>query len=228
MEDKLRIGGITPLTSVDYPGELAAVVFCQGCPWRCRYCHNGGLLPSRTDHPIPWHDLHEFLRRRRGLLDAVVFSGGEPTLQRALPDALREVRLMGYKTGLHTAGIYPQALRSLLHLVDWVGLDIKSTESGYPTITGIEGSGEQAWESARLLINSGLRHEIRITVHPRLLPVEQLSSVIARLTHMGAESIVLQSCHTEHTLSPELESCSPEDFDYCHPWVHEGQISLRR
>ena len=90
--DRIRIGGFTPLTSIDYPGELAAVLFCLGCPWRCAYCQNPELILQRSSRQIPWGDILSFLERRRGLLDAVVFSGGEPTLQGGLVDALRQVR----------------------------------------------------------------------------------------------------------------------------------------
>ena len=117
----LRVGGLTPLSTTDWPGMLAAVVFCQGCPWRCGYCHNPDLIPARGDHEIPWEDVLAFLRRRQGLLDGVVFSGGEPTAQAGLADAMREVRALGFKIGLHTGGMYPQRLAAVLPLVDWVG-----------------------------------------------------------------------------------------------------------
>ena len=84
----LRLGGLTPLTTIDFPGRLAAVLYCQGCPWRCTYCHNTELLDAATPPALPWPDALAFLHRRRGLLDGVVFSGGEPTLQAALADAL--------------------------------------------------------------------------------------------------------------------------------------------
>ena len=84
----LRLGGLTPLTTIDFPGRLAAVLYCQGCPWRCTYCHNTELLDAATPPALPWPDALAFLHRRRGLLDGVVFSGGEPTLQAALVDAL--------------------------------------------------------------------------------------------------------------------------------------------
>ena len=87
----LQVGGLVPLSTADYPDHLAAVVFCQGCPWRCPYCHNPHLLPRRSDAPIDWADVLAFLERRRGLLEAVVFSGGEPTLQPALADAIRSM-----------------------------------------------------------------------------------------------------------------------------------------
>ena len=88
----LRVGGLTRLSASDYPGKLAAVVFCQGCAWRCSYCHNRGLLPFRKS-PFPgeiaWAEVLAFLEKRRGLLDAVVFSGGEPTMQPGLAAAMR-------------------------------------------------------------------------------------------------------------------------------------------
>jgi pyruvate formate lyase activating enzyme len=200
----LRIGGLVPLTSIDFPGELAAVVFCQGCPWRCRYCQNSGLLPTRrTDH-IPWQQVEALLRRRRGLLDAVVFSGGEPSLQPGLGDALARVRTLGYRTGLHTAGIYPRRLPDLFPHLDWVGLDIKASESTYGALTRVPGSGTAAWESARLLIESDLDYEIRITLHPALVPPQEATQVLWRLTGMGARRIVLQTCETAHALDPPL------------------------
>ncbi|WP_295886335.1 anaerobic ribonucleoside-triphosphate reductase activating protein, partial [uncultured Thiohalocapsa sp.] len=102
--DQLRLGGLTPLTSLDYPGELAAVVYCRGCPWRCPYCHNADLQDAHGPSEPTWPEVLDFLARRRGLLDAVVFSGGEPTAQRALGAAMAEVRAMGFKVGLHTGG----------------------------------------------------------------------------------------------------------------------------
>ena len=94
----MRIGGLTPLTTIDYPGELAAVVFCQGCPWRCPYCHNPHLQPGTGSSSIAWPEVLGFLERRRGLLDAVVFSGGEPTLHKDLSLALASVRAIRLKT----------------------------------------------------------------------------------------------------------------------------------
>lgn len=94
----LIIGGLTPFTTIDFPGKLAAVIFCQGCPWRCGYCHNRHLLDAGQPGTVPWHEVIRFLEQRRGLLDAVVFSGGEPTLQTRLPDAVAAVRRMGFLT----------------------------------------------------------------------------------------------------------------------------------
>jgi pyruvate formate lyase activating enzyme len=207
----LRVGGLTPLSTIDYPGQLSAVVFCQGCPWRCRYCHNPGLLSSQGAGGLPWSDLLGFLERRRGLLDAVVFSGGEPTLQVGLAGALAQVRAMGFRIGLHTAGAYPQRLERLLALIDWVGLDIKAAASSYAALTGVPGSGEAAWESAGRLIASGIDHEIRITAHPALLPAADLEGLICRLERMGVRRILVQPCRTESVLDPALGGMGPPD-----------------
>lgn len=202
--NELQVGGITPLTTIDFPGELAAVVFCQGCPWKCRYCQNTHLLPRGLHGAIPWQDVLDLLERRSGLLDAVVFSGGEPTLQRGLPVAVAEARSMGFKIGLHTAGCYPERLDELLPAVDWVGLDIKALPEDYPALTGVTGSGERALDSLDFLVESGVEHEVRVTVHDALLPNDRLRQLLNLLADHGARNVMLQRCRTDHLLDPSL------------------------
>lgn len=198
--EALRVGGLEPLTSIDYPGELAAVVFTQGCPWRCVYCHNPSLLPARGESDIPWSQVVEFLRSRRGLLDAVVFSGGEPCSQPALPQAIEQARELGFKIGLHSAGIYPRKLAKLLPLIDWIGLDVKARQADYRLITQTRDSGEAAWRSAELVLASGVAHQFRITAHPSWLADSDAQWIKERLLAMGAESVVIQQGRlaTEH------------------------------
>jgi pyruvate formate lyase activating enzyme len=203
--DELRVGGLTALTTIDYPGELAAVVYCQGCPWRCRYCQNGHLLDPTDGDLIPWSDVAGFLQARRGLLDAVVFSGGEPTAQVALADALAEVRALGFKTGLHTGGPYPQRLQSLLALLDWIALDIKALPEDYPLVTGVPGSGEKAWRSLELLLAAGADLEVRTTPMPGLDDRDYLGRLMQRLAAAGVTDYALQAYRPEHRLDPELE-----------------------
>jgi pyruvate formate lyase activating enzyme len=193
----LRIGGLTPLSTTDWPGMLAAVVFCQGCPWRCGYCHNPDLIPARGDNEIPWEDVLAFLHRRQGLLDGVVFSGGEPTLQAALPDAMREVRALGFRIGLHTGGAYPQRLAAVLPLVDWVGFDVKAPFADYPRITGAAGSGGPALAGLQLVLASGVEHEIRTTVHPALLADADLADVAHELAERGVKRYVIQAFRSQ-------------------------------
>ena len=188
----LHIGGLTTLTSTDYPGYLAAVIFCQGCPWRCGYCHNPHLIPRHGDQPLEWSAVMSFLRRRQGLLDAVVFSGGEPTLQNDLQSAIDEVRDLGFKIGLHTGGTYPSRLKELLPSLDWVGMDIKASRADYVKVTSTPESGEKAWESAGLLLESGIPHEFRTTVHPLYHTPDSLLRLAGELRDLGAKHYVLQ------------------------------------
>ncbi|HMA30870.1 MAG TPA: anaerobic ribonucleoside-triphosphate reductase activating protein [Casimicrobiaceae bacterium] len=190
---ELSVGGLTPLSSTDWPGELCAVVFCQGCPWRCGYCHNPALLPARRDGGIAWADIEAFLARRRGLLDGVVFSGGEPLAQPGLAAAMASARAQGFRVGLHTGGAYPRRFAQVLPLLDWVGFDIKAPFDEYPLVTAVPGSGDQALASARLLIESGVDCEFRTTVHPRQLSPAAIERLAAGLAGLGARRYVLQA-----------------------------------
>lgn len=193
----LRIGGVTPLSSTDWPGMLSAVVFCQGCPWHCGYCHNPALIPPRGGHEIAWADVMAFLQRRRGLLDAVVFSGGEPTVQSALPEAMREVRALGFKVGLHTGGMYPKKLEAVLPLVDWVGFDVKAPFDEYHRITGVDGSGNPAAASLQQVLASGVAHEVRTTVHPLLLDDADVAALAQDLAARGVKHYVIQAFRSQ-------------------------------
>jgi anaerobic ribonucleoside-triphosphate reductase activating protein len=206
VQRELQVGGLTPFTSIDYPGQLSAVVFVQGCPWRCGYCHNPHLQPRGQASGLRWSEVLEFLRRRAGLLDAVVFSGGEPTVDPALPDAIADVRALGFKVGLHSAGIYPRRLQAVLPLVDWVGLDIKAplgSDAGLARVTGQGGSGGASAvrrSLAAVLQQSrtrGLAFECRTTVHPALLDDAALRNVADDMAAVGVAHWVLQIVRTQ-------------------------------
>lgn len=200
----LQVGGLTPFTTIDYPGRLAAVVFVQGCPWRCGYCHNPHLQPRGTGAGPRWSEILAFLRRRAGLLDAVVFSGGEPTLDPALPRAIAEVRALGFEVGLHSAGIYPQRLQAVLPLVDWVGLDIKApldADTRHAGVSGVRGSAAPVRRSLAALLQharaSGLPFECRTTAHPALLDDAALRAVADDMAAAGVTHWVLQIFRTQ-------------------------------
>jgi pyruvate formate lyase activating enzyme len=201
------VGGLTPLTTVDWPGQLAAVVFTRGCPWRCAYCHNQDLQ-QRSGLSHPWIEVLAFLGSRQGLLDGVVFSGGEPLLQPGLADALREVRALGFATALHTGGDRPQRLEALLAegLLDWVGFDIKAPRADYDALTGCPGSGERAHRSLRLLVSSGVPYELRTTVRRDLLPLPRLLALAREVGRAGAGNLVLQPYRDlERRVDPEAQ-----------------------
>jgi anaerobic ribonucleoside-triphosphate reductase activating protein len=207
--DTLRVAGLTRLSTTDFPGRLAAVVFVQGCAWRCRYCHNPEIQ-SRLEAPaISWHGVLDFLDHRKGLLDGVVFCGGEPTVDRHLGSAINDVRERGFKVGLHTAGIYPDRLRKLLPKLDWVGFDVKAPFDDYVHTTGVSGSGERARESLDHLLASGVAHEVRTTRHPSLLSSGNLISMATALRQRGVEKFSLQEFRPNGCTDERLDACPP-------------------
>lgn len=189
----LKVGGITPFTATDYPGKLAAVVFVQGCPWQCGYCHNPHLQLRLQKSPLQWSRVLGLLEKRIGLIDAVVFSGGEPTIDPLLPQAIADVRKLGFGIGLHSGGIYPKQLQAVLPLVDWIGLDIKAPFDRYERITGVADSGQSARASAEAVLASGVRHEFRTTVHQSLLSEAEVEELARDLAAMGVQNYALQS-----------------------------------
>lgn len=191
---KLQVGGFVPFTTVDYPGKLSAVVFCQGCPWCCTYCHNAHLQPFGAGS-VPWKDVLAQVERRRGFLDAVVFSGGDPTAQTALGDAVRDIKHLGFLVGIHTAGMYPSRLAALLPEVDWVGFDVKAPfDRRYDILTQTAGAAEVAAESLQLLIASGVDYQIRTTLDPRHLDEPARESLARQLHARGARPTTWQNC----------------------------------
>ncbi|MFE3554848.1 anaerobic ribonucleoside-triphosphate reductase activating protein [Streptomyces sp. NPDC059193] len=190
----IRIGGWSRLSTCDWPGKLVTTVFCQGCPWRCGYCHNPELLDPRGPTEVRWETVTAHLERRRGLLDGVVFSGGEPLLQPNLVEAMRAVRALGHGVGLHTGGGYPRRFAQVLDegLVDWVGFDIKAAPESYARVTGVRGSAKPALRSLRLLLDAGVPHQLRTTVDPALLDDGDVADLESWLAGHGHHDHVRQ------------------------------------
>jgi len=217
------VAGITPFTTIDFPGRLAGVFYLQGCPWRCRYCCNSEFwaLPMFLDaaslateelprhNPlVPLEKILHFLNARQGHLEGIVFSGGEPTLHERLPVWMRAVKSMGYQIGLHTAGCCPERLCEVLPFCDWVGMDIKAPFDLYEKITLVPGSGEVARQSAKILMDSRVPHEFRTTVHPDLLSEAEILVMVRDLVSMGSKCHVLQVFRPDHCPDKELKSSS--------------------
>ena len=159
-ERNVRICGLQKLSMVDYPGKLAATVFTGGCNLRCPFCHNALLVTRLAESPaLTEQDVLNFLSTRRGLLDGVVLSGGEPLLHPGAADFLAAVRDMGFAVKLDTNGFYPQALKEILDrgLADYVAMDIKNCPARYGETCGVPGlDAGPVEESLRLLIGSGV------------------------------------------------------------------------
>ncbi len=188
----LRIGGIAPFSTVDWPGKLACVAFLAGCPWRCPYCQNATLWSLEAGE-LTEKDLFSLLEARRGLLDGVVFSGGEPLAQAEIIDAMRKAREMGFAIGLHTCGAFPERLKEALPYLDWVGLDVKAPWDTYDRATRAALTGEKAKTCLDMLLKAGISLETRTTWHPALLSVEDIATIGHDLAARGVRNWAVQA-----------------------------------
>jgi pyruvate formate lyase activating enzyme len=181
----MNIGGFQSYSLCDFPGKVSAVIFIQGCNFRCPYCHNQSLLPSRAsaDHLIPAPSILERLEHRRDVIDGVVLCGGEPTLQTDLPEFTEEICRMGYAVKLDTNGSRPHMMKRLLDagLLDYVAMDIKAPWTKYALLAGNKVAIDDLQASIRLLNSSGVEHEYRTTFIRELLTQKDMEDIKALL-----------------------------------------------
>lgn len=182
----MRIGGLEKLSLIDYPGELSAVVFTIGCTFRCPFCYNPMLVlsspedrhgnssllegtePEKGHTQIKEDDLFLFLESRSGKLDAVVITGGEPTMHSDLPEFIKKIKKLGLKVKLDTNGTNPEMLKNILaeNLVDYLAMDLKAAPADYERTTGTVYDFNKIKQSVKLIMESGLPYEFRTTCVP--------------------------------------------------------------
>ncbi|MFG6158812.1 anaerobic ribonucleoside-triphosphate reductase activating protein [Halomonas sp. 1390] len=204
---RLPVASLTALSTTDFPGRRAAVIHLQGCPLQCGYCEVSEMAVPRRGDPGEWPAMHAFLMARTEGLDAVVFSGGEPTLHADLPRAVKQARALGLAVGLQTAGPYPERLADLLPRLDWVALDIKGRGRDVDRICGRRGIWQPLARSLSLLLEGATPFECRTTVHWRDFSLDDLERLAMTLADCGVRHYALQLAR--------LERC--RDPDYCLP-----------
>ena len=178
----MKLGGLVKFTLIDFPGTPAAIVFTQGCNFRCRYCHNPELVyPHLFTPSMPQEEVMAFLQRRRGTLEGVVVSGGEPTLQEDLIRFMTDVKALGYKTKLDTNGTRPEVLKELIDkkLVDFIAMDLKAPLDKYALITGVEANSTVIRQSMDLILKSGLGYQFRTTYDKEVLDDNDIAAISA-------------------------------------------------
>jgi len=187
----MKIGGFQRFSLIDYPGKISAIIFTQGCNFRCPYCHNPELVDPKLFTSALDEDLiFSFLRKRVGKLDGVVITGGEPLLQHDLIEFIKKVKEMGYLVKLDTNGSYPEKLERLLDLIDYIAMDIKAPLEKYHDVVRADVCTEKIMESITMILNGNIDYEFRTTVVKDLLTEDDLIC-IAKLIR-GAKRYVLQ------------------------------------
>jgi len=204
------IGGLQPSSFVDYPGELAAVVFTHGCNLACGYCHNPQLVRGRPAQVLAVDEVLRWLEQRQGLLGAVVITGGEPTLQSGLDEFCLALRQQGFRVKLDTNGTRPEVLGHLLGqgLIDHVAMDLKDEPEGYAVLTGIQPGPAVLREAIATILAASCGHEFRTTVvHPRHDRARLLR--MAELLR-GAQQWWLQRYRPDCRLDPGFDGQPPD------------------
>lgn len=230
------IGGLQKFSLLDYPGNISAIIFTQGCNFRCQYCYNpmlvwpdfsrvGGLKDNSSDlneeekkgHSlIKENDLFVFLKKRFGKLDAVVITGGEPTIHSDLPEFIRKIKKMGYKIKLDTNGTNPEMIDKLIKgkLVDYLAMDVKAPEEKYNKIVGVKPDLNKIKKSIKIIMESKLPYEFRTTVVPGLISKSDIRKTGEMLK--GASKWYLQNLKSESELVNDklrgLKPCSQKEI----------------
>ncbi len=212
----MKIYGLQKTSLLDFPGKMACTVFTGGCNLRCPFCHNASLVTGLSEvEPIDEKEVFDLLKKRKGILDGVAVTGGEPLMQPDIEDFIRRVREEGYAVKLDTNGCYPDKLRRLLeeHLVDYVAMDIKNSPDAYAETVGIPGFDLSAVrESAAVLMNGDTDYEFRTTVVRELHRAENFEKIGQWLN--GAKRLFLQSFKDSgDILGGNLSACTPNELE---------------
>lgn len=195
----MLIGGLQKTSLLDFPEKISAIVFTAGCNFRCGYCHNPELIKQVA---LVKDDIFAFLQTRIGKLDGVVITGGEPCLQKDLPEFIKQIKSMGFAVKLDTNGSFPEMLETVLPDLDYVAMDIKAPLEKYSEIVNVPVNTDNILKSIRMLQNSGIDHEFRTTVLESQLTFEDFESIGHLLN--GSKKYILQKFVPSKILDEEL------------------------
>ena len=209
----MKIHGFQKMTMLDYPGRVACTLFTAGCNFRCPFCHNA-LLVTEIDATATYdeEEIFSYLQKRRGILDGVAITGGEPLLNRDIPQLLKRIKALGYAVKLDTNGSYPDLLKEIVQekLVDYVAMDIKNSKEKYALTAGIPNLDlRPIEESVAFLLSGKVDFEFRTTVVKELHTEEDIAAIVDWIA--GAPRYFLQNFQeSEHMIGSNLHAHTPE------------------
>lgn len=210
----MQIGGLQKTSLLDFPDKISAIVFTQGCNFRCGYCHNPELIVLRNSDNYTTEGVLEFLNTRRGKLDGIVITGGEPCLQKDLIDFIKKVKAEGFLVKLDSNGTMPDVLELAIPFVDYIAMDIKAPLEKYSDIVKVKIDTEKIKRSISLIMNSGVDYEFRTTVVKSQLSFSDFEKIGQLI--QGAKRYYLQKFVPSKTLDEKMMSettYSTEDFE---------------
>lgn len=209
----MRISGFQKLTLLDFPGRISCIIFTQGCNYKCAYCQNSLLIPHSSEELIAEDEIFNYLELRKKVLDGVVISGGEPTIQSGLVEFIRKIKQLGLLVKLDTNGSNPALIKQLLEekLVDYIAMDIKNDLSEYEIITKCNVSIDNIKKSIKIISNSVIEHEFRTTIIKNIHTLDKIFNICKII---GKDNpIYLQNFEqSENVLDKNLKSFSKDEL----------------
>jgi pyruvate formate lyase activating enzyme len=218
-----QFAGVNTFSTTDFPSGMSAVFFTKGCPLRCQWCFNHELQDFRFSEDLLPEDridadkVEEFFHNRKGLIDAIVISGGEPLAQAGVAQFLTLAKSYGYQTGLHTSGVHPHKLVPMIDLVDWVGLDIKSLPQYYDDLTHFKNSWKLVEQTLKTLILNHIHFEARTSTSPEFLSALEIEELMYLLKDYGVKNYAIQ----------ELQSPEDKELANFSHYSHEEKSHLK-
>ncbi len=204
----MRIGGLQKFSLIDYPGLVSAVLFTQGCNFRCPYCHNPELvLPEQFETPLDLNQILMFVDARKGKLDGITISGGEPTLQEDLLWWLHKIKQRSFRIKLDTNGSNPHVVKQALerNLLDCIAMDIKAPLDSYADVARTEVDTNAIEQSIDLILSSGIAYQFRTTWAPALLTNSMKEDIMRWMRRLNAHHI-FQECVPSKMLEPTMRA----------------------
>lgn len=203
----MEFSGFVKNSLIDYPGKIAAVVFTQGCNFRCGFCHNPDLVPLKAEglRQYSEEEILDFLAKRKGKLEGVVITGGEPLIHREIEKFIKKIKESGYAVKLDTNGTNPEFLKKIIKkkLVDFVAMDIKNMLEKYNETTGTKVNSKTITKSIKIIMTSGLPYEFRTTVLPHFHAISDFEDVGKMIE--GAKNYAIQGFVPRNTFDKKLE-----------------------
>jgi len=174
----MKIGGFQPTSLLDYPDKISAIIWTVGCNFRCPFCYNKDIVLGKSG-TVPEEDILDFLKKRKGMLEALAVTGGEPLMQKDLAEFLEKVKKLDYLVKVDTNGMFPEKLKELIDkkLVDYVAMDVKAPKKKYDKLTGIKTDIKKIQKSIKIIKESQIDYEFRTTFVPDFLKKEDIVEI---------------------------------------------------
>lgn len=224
----MKIAGFQKLTLLDYPNHVACIIFTKGCNFRCPFCQNSNIINDNFDELINEKDIFDYLEKRKKILDGVVITGGEPTINKDLKDFIIKIKTLGLKIKLDTNGYNPIMLKKLIDekLVDYVAMDIKQTMEKYKLVSGVNINKDNILESIKILEESDIDHEFRTTVIKEYHTLEDIINICSLFSE-DTKYYLQNFRNSPNVLNKNLHGFTKEELDYMNALLQERNKKIK-